>query len=84
MLLLLYRQWQTICSWLCRSERTAGLSGEKKYLRIVIKVTLCYSVMLEDLIKPKLLVASMAILSEQGLINNCRILVLESHELHET
>lgn len=55
----------------------------KNDLRIVIKMILCYSVMPEDLIKSKFLVTSMAILSEQGLINNCRILVLEAHDLHE-
>lgn len=57
---------------------------EKNDLRIVIKVILCYSVMPEDLIKSKFLVTSMAILSEQGMINNCRILVLQAHHLHET
>lgn len=56
---------------------------EKNDLRLVIKVILCYSVMHEDLIKSKFLVTSMAILSEQGQINNCRILVLEAHDLHK-
>lgn len=49
----------------------------------MINLIPCYSVMPEVIIKSKFLMTSMAILSEQGLINSCRILVLKDHSLHE-
>lgn len=82
-ILLLYRQQQTICRWFCQSERATNLSlKKKKDLRTVITLVLCYSVMPEDLLKSKFLLTSMAILSRQGLINNCRTSVLETPDMY--
>lgn len=63
-------------------ELLTYLWKKKKDLRTVITLVLCYSVMPEDLLKSKFLLTSMAILSRQGLINNCRTSVLETPDMY--